>query len=340
MGANLFERVRGSVERLGLERLGELRPRIPQVAIEMDRGRAALVRLRRRRGGGGTLESYAESPLPENGAPSSVLRPSLGSLEEASGCLARLFERSETHPGKLALVLPDNLARVSLIPLPERPASRRHLIELLRFKLRRTVPFRLDEAVLSYQVLPGDGRGVVVLAALALRSAIEQYEAAVEAVGGRPGLVELCSLSLFNLCRRELDRLGKGERDAALFNYTTSYFTMILARAGRLLFYRCKTLTLSDHQAGAGGVVARELATSLSYYRDKLGGQGLEAVLVRTVARPIEQLRSLFEGLGVERVVPVDPAALVPNGGSFDRLDPDSRQRLAPAVGAIVGRLL
>lgn len=336
----MLERLVASVRRLRLERVGELRPRYPDVALEMERGQAVLVRLRRRRGGRARLESHAESALPEGDAEAGMLRASLKAPEEAARRLSRLFETAGTRPGKLVLVVPDSLARVSLLSLPERPASRKHLLEILRFKLRRTVPFRLEEAVLAHQVLAGDGRGATVLAALALRSAIESYEAAVEAAGGRPGLVELCSLSLFNLCRRELARLGEGERDAGLLNYTPTYFTLLLTRGRRLLFYRCKSLGLADHEAGFGGVVARELATSLSYYREKLGGPGLEAVLVRSAARPIAELQEILGHLGVERAVPVDPAAALSNGDPSDRLDPRLAQRLAPSVGAVVGRHL
>ncbi len=336
----MLQQLVDSVRRLRLERVGELRPRYPEVALEMDRGQAVLVRLRRRRGGHTRLASHAESPLPDGAAGGAMLRPSLAAPEEVARRLARLFELAGTRPGRLILVVPDNLARVSLLSLPERPASRKHLLEILRFKLRRTVPFRLEEAVLAHQVLPSDGRGATVLAALALRSAIEPYEAAVEAAGGRPGLVELCSMSLFNLCRRDLARLGEGERDAALLNYTPTYFTLLLTRGARLLFYRCKSLALTDHEAGSGGVVARELATSLSYYKEKLGGQGLEAVLVRSVARPIADLQEILGRLGIERVVPVDPAAAVSSGDSSERLDPDVAQRIAPSVGAVVGRHL
>ena len=61
----------------------------------------------------------------------------------------KLLETTGTKPGRLSLVLPDNLAKISLVSLPEKPPSARRLDEVLRFKLRRAVPFRLEDAVLA-----------------------------------------------------------------------------------------------------------------------------------------------------------------------------------------------
>jgi type IV pilus assembly protein PilM len=94
-------------------------------------------------------------PLPELGPGSSIFKPNLGTPEEMAGRLRALLEATGTKPGRLSLVLPDNLAKISLVSLPERPPSSRRLDEVLRFKLRRAVPFRLEDAVLAHQVLPG-----------------------------------------------------------------------------------------------------------------------------------------------------------------------------------------
>ncbi len=335
----LLQSLGDTVRRLRLERFGELRPRYPSIAVELDRRDAVLVRLRRRGRGTARLEAHAEAPLPEGAVGPALFRPTLASPQETTKRIARLFEATGTRPGRVTLVIPDNLARVSLVQLPERPASRKHLLEILRFKLRRTVPFRLDEALLAHEILPGDGRGVNVLVALLLRSVVEQYEGVVEAAGARPGLVELCSLSLFNLCRASLAQLAQGGRDVALLNYTPAYFTLLITRGERLLFYRCKSLAVPDQEGGDDGVVSRELATSLSYYQEKLSGQGLEAVLVRSVGKPVEELTGILGRLGVERVLPVDPAGALSAGGATVQLDAEVRQRIAPGVGAVMGRL-
>ena len=79
-------------------------------------------------------------------------------------------------------MLPDNLAKVSIVALHERPPTRQQLHELLRFKLRRSVPFRMEDAVVAWQQIPSEGSEISVLAAVMLRSVVEHYEAVLEAV--------------------------------------------------------------------------------------------------------------------------------------------------------------
>lgn len=327
------------VRRLGLERVLELRPAWPPVALELDRGELACVRLRRK-GGKAALESHAVRTLRSHAVGSSIFRPNMGDPEELAAKIRELLEATGTKPGRVSLVLPDNLAKVSMVTLPERPASRKQLDEVLRFKLRRSVPFRLEDAVFSWQVIPDAARETTVLVAVMLRNVVEQYEAVVESLGAKPGLVDLCTPSIFNLCRGEIFAASAEGQDVALFNGARTYFSLLIVRQGRPIFFRCKTLLAGDDDAPAGfshSALSRELVTSLSYYQEKLGGQGIGTTFVRTVSEPLARLTEILERSGFGRPVPVDPAAALALGEGI-RLDPELAQRIAPAVGAAAGR--
>ena len=325
--------------RIDLDRVALLRASVPPVAVELDRSEMVLVRLRLRRRGLAVLEAHGSRPMPEHVTESSNLRVSLGALEETTRKARELFESTGTRPGRVSLVLPDNLARVSLMSFPERPPSRRHLDEMIRFKLRKSVPFRLEEAAISYQVLPSHGTEMQILVALMLRSVVEQFEQVFEAVGARPGRVDLSTLALFNLCRRDIAKASAQERDVALLNCARGYFSLLIVRGERLLFYRSKSLSTEEGSAeSVGPVLNRELATSVSYYQEKLGGQGISTTFVRDVnAAPGDRSASL-EALGLGSVVPVRPASILelPPGRG---LDPLTGQRIAPAVGAAARRV-
>src|SRR5258705_12448516 len=170
-----------------------------------------------------------------------MFRPNVGPLDELARLLRELFATSGTKPGRVSVILPDNLAKVSIVTLPERPATRKMLRELLRFKLRRSVPFKLEDAVISSFALPGSGPEFNLLVAVIMRSVVEQYEAAFEAAGARPGMIDLCTPSLFNLARPSLAEAVASGSDAALLNCTRSYFTLMIVRADRVLFFRCKS---------------------------------------------------------------------------------------------------
>ncbi|HEX5044454.1 MAG TPA: hypothetical protein VFV75_16240 [Candidatus Polarisedimenticolaceae bacterium] len=334
--SSLLEPLRG----LDLERALHLRPRYPTAALEVDRREMVLVRLRRRGRGKPELEVAEARPLPEQSASTSIFKPNLGTPEDLASRLRKLLEATGTKPGRLSLVLPDNLAKISLVSLPERPPSARRLDEVLRFKLRRAVPFRLEDAVLAHQVLPGDGAGVTVLVAVMLRTVVEQYERALEIAGVRPGLVDLCTPNLYNLCRPQMTAAAAGGGDVGLLNVASGYFTLLIVRNERLVFYRCKSYAAGDSEEDLGpldALMARELTSSLSYWRDKLGGQRLSRVLVRAVNGAATEVPPILESLGVDGVEPIDLSrgVTVPDGL---RLAPAVAQRIAPAAGAAVGR--
>ena len=328
------------VRRLDLDRMAALRPDYPSVAVEIDRRDLVLVRVKRRRRGLPELEAHQVRPMPDRVVGASIFRPNLGAPEELARKARELFEATGTRPGRVSLILPDNLAKISIVSLPERPASRAQLVELLRFKLRRSVPFRLEDAMMSFQVLPGEGAGVAVLVAVMLRSVVEQYERVLEAAGARPGLVDLCTPNLVNLCRHRIQEVSAQGGDVALLNAAASYFSLLILRGGSLIFYRCKSYGSGEDDgptAASEAMVSREIAGSISYYREKLGGEGLAAVLVRSGERPVGDIAAILERLGIDAVEPIDArdAVALPGGG---RLDLALAQRIAPAVGAALGR--
>jgi Tfp pilus assembly PilM family ATPase len=331
--SDIVERIRG----IDLESALGLRPNWPKVSLALDGREMSVVRLRTPRGTAPVLEAFELRELEEAGVPA-TLSDQNGS--PGNGLLAYLgsaFEALGLRPGPISLVLPDNLAKISLLTLPERPPNRRQLLEVIRFKMHRAVPFRFSEAALSYQIVPVQGPGVSVLVALMRRELVERYEQLLEAVGASPGLIDLCTPNLMNLCRDRIDAASE-QGDVALLNCTSNYFSLIIVRGGQLIFFRCKNYRFGSTQPEAlRGVLQRELANSFAYYHEKLGGEKIGAVLVRSVATPHEELVDILSEQDVGSVEPIDPvsALTLPAGMSIDR---PLGQRLAPAIGAAVGR--
>ncbi len=330
---NLLRSALDPFRRLGLGSYG-LRPRPPGVAVEVTPEEVVLVRVRRRRGRT-SLEAHHTRPFTEPIPGSSLVRSSPGAHDEARARIREVFDASGTRPGRVALVLPDSLAKVTLLQLPEAPSSKKQLAEMVRFKLRKAIPFKLEEASISYQLLPSEGTEASALVAVMLRSTVEQYERDLEGVGARPGMVSLCTPNLFNLCREAFTNGAGTGGDVALLNCAPTYFSLLIVRDERLIFYRCKSAAVGEEGAGplSDGVLSREIATSFSYYQEKLAGQGIRAVYVRTVSKPFDELRELLERLGAGRAEAIDVswAVTVPQG-----LIPNVllAHRIAPAIGA------
>jgi hypothetical protein len=91
-----------------------------------------------------------------------------------------------------ALILPDNCVRVAVLEfdtLPEKEEERRALI---RFRLRKSVPFDVDEAALAWYQQSDNS----VVVALAPSEIIARYEAPFRAAGLNPGFVTVSSLAM------------------------------------------------------------------------------------------------------------------------------------------------
>jgi len=329
-----------TLKRFDLEALLELRPAYPPVAVEVDHGQLTLVRVKARRRSLPELEAFKIHTASQPTVGATLVRPIVGSIDDLTKQIRELFAASGTKPGRVSLILPDNLAKVSIVTLPERPATRKLLREMLRFKLRRSVPFRLEDAAISSHVLPGSGPEVNLLVAVVMRSVLEQYEAAFEAAGARPGLIDLCTPSLFNLARPEMAKATARGGDAALLNCTRSYFTLMIVRADRVVFFRCKSYAggeVDDDPAGRLAIIARELTSSFSYYAEKLGGAGVETLFVRALAPGLDDVVPVLERLGVPAVRVIDVGSALGPSAAL-RVDPTDGQRLAPALGAASGR--
>lgn len=320
-----------------MERALGLRPVWPRVALELDGRAVTLVRIRKRRRGAPLLEAHRVCELAEPAVPSTVFDANGQPGEELGRRLRETFEVAGVRPGRVSVVLPDNLARIALLSLPERPSSRRQLLEIIRFKMHRAVPFRFSEAEVSFQLLPHEGAGTTILVALIRRTLVERYEQVLSGIGARAGLLDLCTPNLINLCRARVDA-ATADGDVALLNCTTQYFSLVIVRKQRLIFYRCKNhATAGDGSRGANGMLTREVANSFSYYEEKLGGRGIGTILVRSVGPTFEELSESLAGLGVPRVEAIDPLERLSLGEGL-AVAPELVQRIAPAVGAVVGR--
>jgi type IV pilus assembly protein PilM len=98
-----------------------------------------------------------------------------------------------------ALILPDNAARVALMDFDQFPRKAEEQVGLLRFRLKRTVPFDVDTAIIRYQTTPRSGNKVdVTVAAIAVET-LAPYEAAFRNAGFHPGFITVAGLMTANL---------------------------------------------------------------------------------------------------------------------------------------------
>ncbi len=158
----------------------------PKLACEISADRVLAGRVSD--SGGRTLEACASNEL----APGSVvpdlietnLRQPAGVYETIRTTMASLGGRSRD----VVAVLPDAAVRVMLLDFETLPSKREEAESVVRFRLKKSLPFDVEKAKVSYHVHPASG-GVRVIAAVALNNVIEDYETAFRQAGYEPGVV-------------------------------------------------------------------------------------------------------------------------------------------------------
>ncbi len=172
----------------------------PQVAVEIATDGVVAARLRP--GQGSSPELVAERPLPAG-----AVLPGLTetNVADAGSLVAALRQSLEAVGGagrEAALLLPDLAVRVALLEFEELPHHAEELDALVRFRLRKTLPFDAEQAALAVQVMrSGLRRGVV--AVTASRERLNEYEDAFAAAGGRAAQVLPAGLAAL-MARAEL----------------------------------------------------------------------------------------------------------------------------------------
>lgn len=299
----------------------------PDAALELapDSVSGAVVSAR---GSDTTVQSFAFEPLPAG-----VLVPSLTgqNLMDRAAVVAAIKTVVDRigRPKKVALVVPDLATRVSLVRFDQVPASREDLDQLIRWQVKKSAPFPIEEASLTWtpgsQAIDGGHEFVV---ALARRDVIREYESACESAGLHAGLVDLSTFSVVN-CYLAGGRVPTG--DWLVVQVRSDYTSIAIMRGGDVIFFR-------NRGEGEGDALADLVHQTTMYYQDRLSGQGFTRVLVGGTGRPGGDLEMARRGLEERLAVPVETIDPTRVAALTDRITVtrDVMARLAPLVGMML----
>jgi len=302
----------------------------PGVAVEVAAGRVSAASLEWR-GGEPVVAAHATEPLPEGALVPSLTAANTHDRPAVTAALGRVLERVG-RPRRVGLVVPDVVAKVSLVKFEKVPSRAPDLDQLVRWQVRKTAPFPIEQAQVSYA--PGlqaaDGQEFIV--SLARREVIEEYEKLCAEAGAQAGLVDLAT---FNVVNAVLAGSGAPSGDWLLVHVAVDYASIAILRGPHLIVFRTRT-------ADTEGTLADLAHQTAMYYEDRLKGAGFGRVVLAGAAsagdrqaEDIDQVRrSLEERLAtaVETVDPRTAAALT------DRITaaPALLDTLAPLVGLLL----
>jgi Tfp pilus assembly PilM family ATPase len=309
-----LRRLRGWLSRTLVE------PPLPLVAVEVRPRAVAAVRLVRD-GARLGLGAAAAVELRDGTLELSLGKPNIVDAGALSAALRAVLERAGAlSGGPVSLVLPDPVVRLTLVPATGLRGRRAELDETVRFRLQKALPadFDVRSARLAWRPVSADE----LLVAVARDEVVSSYEAALSALGFEPGLVEPAGLALASLAD------GDGEEaERLLVNWDHGYVSVQLWRGSRPLLLR--TLPRED----AKDAVARHVAQTLRFHREQLGGQDVDAVLLRAGALDPAEASDV-----IARAAGVVPRLVQPWAALGDTEDGSEAQSVAGAAACVLRR--
>ncbi|SRR5579884_408909 len=202
--------------------------------------------------------------LVERGLTASPAAPNLLKPQLYRDALARSVPVSRRTTA--ALVVPDYAVRMAILDFEEFPSGDEERLALLRFRLRKTVPFHIDEARLSYAIQVQAPQHWEVLAVAIAKPILEEYESIFTSAGYRLGLVTPSCLATLRLCpaaERGLTLLAK---------MAGATLSVLLLDNGIVRLVRCLDLEGSeDAESGEERSVGPILQQTVAYAEDQIG---------------------------------------------------------------------
>ncbi len=253
----------------------------PRAAIEVATDEVRMLML------GDQAESMAFHRLalpPETIRPGQI-QPNIlnsGSLGQA---IERMIEESGYEEKAISLLIPDIASRVALLDFESLPKGAKERDQLVRFRLKKMLPYPETEARLAVAKIPGHGGARRLLVESVRESILAGYESVLEEMGLVAGLIDTSTFGLMSLLgRMEETRL----ESTALVNLGDGYVSIAIIQAGHLVLYRTKAAPSDPAEIGSS--LVKELRLSMLYYVERLGGEPVEDLYLRCNA-------SLADGL-------------------------------------------
>ncbi|MGA7320395.1 MAG: hypothetical protein WBW98_07780 [Candidatus Sulfotelmatobacter sp.] len=288
----------------------------PKLACEIAADRVLVGRLAE---DGRSLEACAAREL----APGSVI-PDLveGNLRQRDAVSTAVQSALSSVGGRshdVIAVVPDAAVRVVLLEFDTLPSDSEEAAGVVRFRLKKSLPFDVDKARVSYHAQKTTD-GVRVVAAVALASVVEDYEAAFHDAGFSPGVVLPSMLAALGA--------AEGLRPSLVVKVDARTTSIAILNADQLRLFR--TLENTRGVTITGEQLAEEVYPSVVFFQDTYH-LNIERIFVAGLSDTGNAAPALRAQTGAEVQELVTSSQLgISTGGSVPRW------RMAGVVGALI----
>jgi type IV pilus assembly protein PilM len=227
--------------------------------------------------------------------------PNFTDRAAVAGALRQALDEISLKETKITIVIPDAAVRVLLLDFDLLPAKAAEALPIIRFRLRKLVPFEVEDAAVSYQIMPGKPGLVRVIVAVSPAAILAEYESAVREAGYEPGAVLPSTLAALAAV--------SAEEPSLVINRNGSSVTTAITRRNELLLHRTlelteKELLPEENFLHAADELQQSVSVAVAYFEDTLESPPRQ-LLSCGLGGPEELIRLLGdESIPVRDVVP------------------------------------
>lgn len=224
------------------------------------------------------LSAFAAEQLPDSAVIPSMTQTNIADRDAVRNAIHSVMSRVPKQGPDVALLLPDPSIRVFILPFDTFPRKTDEALPLLRWRLKKSLPFPAEEAVLSWvQQSSRDGK-IEIVAAVARQKIVREYESLLAEEGLLAGVVQSSTLATLPIL------LQPGA--ILLVRLSGRNLTTVIVRGDTMCVYRSTELGINS-----GGLkpqaIFDEVFPAVAFYQDTWGGK-------------VDELRVTGFGLGEE----------------------------------------
>jgi type IV pilus assembly protein PilM len=288
----------------------------PKLACEIAADRVLAGRLA---ADGRTLEASAAHELAPGSVIPDLVEGNLRQREAVSAAIRETLDSVAARTHDVIAIIPDAAVRVVLLEFDTLPSDSEEAAGVVRFRMKKSLPFDVDKARVSYHVQKTD-QGVRVVAAVALASVVEDYETAFRDAGFSPGVVLPSMLAALGA--------SEGQKPTLVVKVDARTTSIAMLNSDQLQLFR--TLENTRGVTITGEQLAEEVYPSVVFFQDTYH-LNVEKIFVAGLADAASAAPALRAQTGAEVQELVTSSQLgVTTGGSVPRW------RMAGVVGALI----
>ncbi len=288
----------------------------PRLACEIAADRVLVGRLAEDRR---SLEACAARELAPGSVVPDLVEGNLRQRDAVTAAVQSALSSVAARSHDLIAVVPDAAVRVVLLEFDALPSDPEEAVGVVRFRMKKSLPFDVDKARVSYHSQK-TADGVRVVAAVALASVVEDYEATFRDAGFSPGVVLPSMLAALGA--------AEGQRPTLVVKVDAHTTSIAILNAGQVQLFR--TLENTRGVTITGEQLAEEVYPSVVFFQDTYH-LNIEKIFVAGLSDTGNAAPALRAQTGADVEELVTSSQLgVSTGGSVPRW------RMAGVVGALI----